>query len=76
MARPAAFAADKPPSKSRSAVVAHDDIGVSATIEFGLPALASAIERDIPRRLATIDERGCVLGFRVNANCDTTAISS
>jgi hypothetical protein len=40
-----------------------------------LPALASAIERDIPRRLAMIDEQvSCVhrrvLGFRVNANCD------
>jgi hypothetical protein len=48
---------------------------VSATIEFGLPALAADIERDIPRRLATIDERiACVhrrvFVFRVNANCD------
>ncbi len=48
---------------------------VSATIEFGLPALAAAVERDFPRRLATIDERiSCVhrrvLFFRVNANCD------
>jgi uncharacterized protein DUF4403 len=48
---------------------------VSAMVEFGLPAIASTIERDIPRRLATIDERiGCVnrrvLVFRVRANCD------
>jgi Domain of unknown function (DUF4403) len=48
---------------------------VSATIEFGLPAIASVIEHDIPRRLATIDERiACVnrrvLVFRVRANCD------
>ena len=48
---------------------------ISATVEFGLPAIASAIERDIPRRLATIDERiGCVnrrvLVFRIRANCD------
>src|ERR1700728_1065861 len=48
---------------------------VAATVEFGLPAIASTIERDIPRRLATIDERiGCVnrrvLVFRVRANCD------
>jgi hypothetical protein len=48
---------------------------ISATIEFGLPALASAIERDVPKRLASIDEQiSCVhrrvLGFRVNANCD------
>ena len=48
---------------------------ISATVEFGLPAIASAIERDVPRRLATIDERiGCVnrrvLVFRIRANCD------
>src|ERR1700723_555327 len=48
---------------------------ISATIEFGLPAIASEIERDMPRRLATIDERiGCVnkrvLVFRIRANCD------
>jgi hypothetical protein len=48
---------------------------VSATVEFGLPAIAAAIERNIPRRLATIDERiGCVnrrvLVFRIKANCD------
>jgi hypothetical protein len=48
---------------------------VSATIEFGIPALARAVERDVPRRLATFDERiQCVhrrvLFFRVRANCD------
>jgi len=48
---------------------------VSATIEFGLPAIASAIEQDIPKRLSTIDERiGCVnkrvFVFRIKANCD------
>jgi Domain of unknown function (DUF4403) len=48
---------------------------ISATVEFGLAAIASTIERDIPRRLAAIDERiGCVnrrvLVFRVRANCD------
>jgi hypothetical protein len=48
---------------------------VSATIEFGLPAIASAVERDVPKRLATIDERiGCVnkrvFVFRIKANCD------
>ena len=48
---------------------------VSATIEFGIPALAQAVERDVPRRLATFDERiQCVhrrvLFFRVRANCD------
>jgi hypothetical protein len=74
-ARPAAFAADKPPLNPDPPWSLTTTSRVSATIEFGLPALASAIERDIPRRLATIDERvSCVhrrvLGFRVNANCD------
>ncbi len=46
---------------------------VSATIEFGIPALAGDIERDVPRRLATFDERvQCVhrrvLFFHVKAN--------
>src|ERR1700728_4092353 len=48
---------------------------VSATIEFGIPLLARAVERDVPRRLATFDERvQCVhrrvLFFHVRANCD------
>jgi Domain of unknown function (DUF4403) len=48
---------------------------VSATIEFGIPMLARAVERDVPRRLATFDERiQCVhrrvLFFHVRANCD------
>jgi Domain of unknown function (DUF4403) len=72
---PAAFAAEKPPLNPDQPQPFTTTSRVSATIEFGLPALASAIERDIPRRLATIDEEvSCVhrrvLGFRVNANCD------
>lgn len=71
----AACAADKPPLNPDPPSPLATTSRVSATVEFGLPALASAIERDIPRRLATIDERvSCVhrrvLGFRVNANCD------
>jgi hypothetical protein len=51
------------------------DSQISARIEFGLPALASAIGQDIPRRLATIDEEvTCVnrrvLFARIRANCD------
>jgi len=74
-AGPAAFAADKPPLNPDPPSPLTTTSRVSATIEFGLPALASAIERDIPRRLATIDEEvRCVhrrvLVFRVNANCD------
>ena len=70
-----AFAADKPPLNPDPPSPLTTTSRVSATIEFGLPVLASAVERDIPRRLATIDEEvRCVhrrvLGFRVNANCD------
>ncbi|SDS97981.1 DUF4403 family protein [Bradyrhizobium canariense] len=72
-----ALAADKPPLSPDTATPFTTTSRISATIEFGLPALASAIEEDIPRRLATIDERiSCVhrrvLVFRVNANCDVS----
>ena len=71
----AALAADKPPLAPDPPTPLATTSRVSATIEFGLPALAKAIEQDIPKRLATIDERvNCVhrrvLMFRVNANCD------
>jgi Domain of unknown function (DUF4403) len=74
-ASPGALAADKPPLNPDSPSSLTTTSRVSATIELDLPALAPAIERDIPRRLATIDEEvRCVhrrvLGFRVNANCD------
>lgn len=70
-----AFAGDKPPVSPDQPSSLTTTSRVSATIQFGLPAIASAIERDIPRRLATIDERiGCVnrrvLVFRIRANCD------
>nr|WP_218626146.1 DUF4403 family protein [Bradyrhizobium sp. dw_78] len=72
-----ALAAEKPPLSPDSTAPLATPSRISATIEFGLPALASAIEQDIPRRLATIDERiSCVhrrvLAFRVNANCDVS----
>jgi hypothetical protein len=71
----AAFAADKPPLAPDTVASFTTDSRISATIEFGLPTLASEIGRDIPQRLASIDERvSCVhrrvLFFRVNANCD------
>jgi Domain of unknown function (DUF4403) len=71
----AAPADDKPPLAPDTVAPFTTDSRLSASIEFGLPALASKIEEDIPRRLATIDERvSCVhrrvLFFRVNANCD------
>jgi Domain of unknown function (DUF4403) len=70
-----ALAGDKPPVIPDQPPSLATTSRVSATIEFGLPAIASAIERNIPRRLATIDERiGCVnrrvLVFRIRANCD------
>jgi Domain of unknown function (DUF4403) len=70
-----ALAAEKPPLSPDQPAPLTTPSRVSATIEFALPALAADIDRDIPRRLATIDERiNCVhrrvLGFRVNANCD------
>jgi hypothetical protein len=70
-----AFAAEKPPLAPDALAPFTTDSRISATIEFGLQALASDIEVDIPRRLASIDERvSCVhrrvLFFRVNANCD------
>src|ERR1700747_955919 len=71
----AAFAADKPPLAPDTVAPFSTDSRISATIEFGLPALAAEIDKDIPRRLATIDECvSCVhrrgLFWRVNANCD------
>src|SRR6202453_3551041 len=70
-----ALAAEKPAESADSGAPLVTASRVSAPIEFGLPALAADIERDIPRRLATIDERvNCVhrrvFVFRVNANCD------
>src|ERR1700721_1578776 len=70
-----ALAGDKPPVVPDEPTSLTTASRVSATIEFGLPSIASAVERDIPRRLASIDERiGCVnkrvFVFRVRANCD------
>jgi Domain of unknown function (DUF4403) len=70
-----ALAADKPALAPDTIAPLATESRISAGIEFGLRALASDIEEDIPRRLASIDERvSCVhrrvLFFRVNANCD------
>lgn len=71
----AANAADKPPLAPDAAAPFSTNSRLSASLEFSLPALAADIERDIPRRLASIDERiSCVhrrvLFWKVNANCD------
>ena len=56
-----AFAAEKPPLAPDTVAPFTTDSRISATIEFSLKALASDIEQDIPRRLASIDERvSCV----------------
>jgi hypothetical protein len=70
-----ALAAEKPPLAPDPTEPLTTPSRISATIEVGLPAIAADIERDIPRRLATIDERvNCVhrrvFIFKVNANCD------
>src|SRR3981081_1706173 len=70
-----ALAGEKPPVVPDQPSALTTPSRVSATIEFGLPSIASAVERDVPRRLATIDERiGCVnkrvFVFRIRANCD------
>lgn len=72
---PAANAADKPPLAPDAAVPFSTSSRLSASLEFGLPELAADIERDIPQRLASIDERiSCVhrrvLFWKINANCD------
>jgi len=71
----AANAADKPPLAPDAAVPFSTNSRLSASVEFGLAALAADIERDIPQRLASIDERiSCVhrrvLFWKINANCD------
>jgi hypothetical protein len=71
----AANAADKPPLAPDAAVPYSTNSRLSASLEFGLPALAADIGRDIPQRLASIDERiSCVhrrvLFWKINANCD------
>jgi hypothetical protein len=70
-----ALAGQKPPVMPDQPSALTTASRVSATIEFGLPSIAAAIEHDIPRRLTTIDERiRCVnrrvFVFRVRANCD------
>jgi Domain of unknown function (DUF4403) len=72
---PAADAAEKPPLAPDTVAPFSTNSRLSASIEFSLPALAADIERDIPQRLASIDEKiSCVhrrvLFWKINANCD------
>lgn len=73
-AAPAA-AADKPPLAPDPPAPLATPSHISATIEFALPALATALEHDMPSRLATFNERiVClhkrVFGLDVKAHCD------
>src|SRR5690242_15982458 len=72
-----ALATEKPPLAPDPMAPFTTDSRISASVEFALPALASEIDTEIPRRLATINERvSCVhrrvMMFRVNANCDVS----
>ena len=72
---PTADAAGKPPLAPDAVAPFSTTSRLSASIEFSLPALAADIERDIPQRLASIDEKiSCVhrrvLFWKINANCD------
>jgi hypothetical protein len=72
---PAASALDRPPLAPDAVAPFTTDSRISATVEFSLAALAAQIEKDVPKRLATINERvSCVhkrvLFARINANCD------
>src|ERR1700685_3492640 len=51
-----AIAGEKPPLMPDQPLALTTTSRISAAIEFALPAIASAIERDVPKRLATIDE--------------------
>jgi hypothetical protein len=70
-----ALAADKPPVSPDASVPAVTPSTISATIQFGLPALSQDIERKVPRRLATFDDRTTecwhrrILGRDVNVDC-------
>ena len=71
----AASAAENPPLVPDTMMPFSTDSRISASIEFDLRTLAADIERDIPRRLASVNEKiSCVhkrvLFLRVNANCD------
>jgi hypothetical protein len=68
-------AAEKPAVSPDQPVAFATQSRISAILEFNLSTLAAEIQRDFPRRLATIDERvNCVrrrvLLVKINANCD------
>jgi len=71
-----AAAAEKPPLSPDQATPATTPSTISAVIEIGMPALTRAVERNVPRRLATFNDRmaSCwhrrILGRQVNVGCE------
>jgi hypothetical protein len=71
-----AGAADRPPVSPDHATPPSTPSSISAVVEIGLPALTRAIERNVPRRLATFSGRrtSCwqrrILGRDVNVGCE------
>ena len=71
-----AAAAEKPPLSPDLATPPTTPSTISAVIEIGMPALTRAIERNVPRRLATFNDRmaSCwhrrILGRQVNVGCE------
>lgn len=71
-----AFADGKPPVAPDVPPPAITTSTISATIQFSLPALDRALDKKVPRRLATINDggRSCwhrrILGRMVNIDCD------
>lgn len=71
-----AFADGKPPLAADTPPATTADSSIFATVQFSLSALDRAIERKVPRQLATIDDsgRGCwsrrILGRMVNIDCE------
>lgn len=72
----AAIAADKPPLIADKDIPASTASSVSATVQFSLSSLDRALERKIPKRLASINDRGSscwhrrILGRMVNIDCE------
>lgn len=71
-----AFADGKPPLAADTPPTATADSSISATVQFSLSALDRALERKVPRQLATINDAGrsCwsrrILGRLVNIDCE------
>lgn len=71
-----AFADGKPPLAADMPPTATADSSISAVVRFSLSALDRALERKVPRQLATIDDAGrsCwsrrILGRMINIDCE------